>query len=45
MTTTTPKIKLTYFDIEGVAESIRLAFSLAGVEYEWVSPLSFAKLR
>jgi len=31
---TTPKIKLTYFDIEGVAEPIRLAFALADVEFE-----------
>jgi len=30
----TPKIKLTYFDIEGVAEAIRLAFILAGIEFE-----------
>lgn len=29
-----PKIKLTYFDIEGVAESVRLAFILAGIEFE-----------
>lgn len=28
------KIKLTYFDIEGVAEPIRLALALAGQEYE-----------
>ena len=42
MTTTTgtttnsnsPKIKLTYFDIEGVAEAVRLAFLLAGIEFE-----------
>merc|ERR1712183_50032 len=27
-------IKLTYFDIEGVAESVRLAFVLAGVQFE-----------
>lgn len=32
--TTTPKIKLTYFDIEGVAEPIRLAFILGGVPFE-----------
>ena len=29
-----PKIKLTYFDIEGVAEPVRLAFALAGVGFE-----------
>jgi len=36
MTTTdnNPKIKLTYFDIEGVAEAVRLAFILAGIEFE-----------
>jgi hypothetical protein len=34
MTTDNPKIKLTYFDIEGVAESVRLAFTLAGADFE-----------
>lgn len=29
-----PKIKLTYFDIEGAAEPVRLALALAGQEYE-----------
>jgi glutathione S-transferase len=29
-----PKIKLTYFDIEGAAEPTRLALALAGQEYE-----------
>jgi prostaglandin-H2 D-isomerase / glutathione transferase len=29
-----PSIKLTYFDIEGLAEQIRLAFALSGTEYE-----------
>mmetsp|Transcript_8763 Transcript_8763/g.12408 ORF Transcript_8763/g.12408 Transcript_8763/m.12408 type:complete len:226 (-) Transcript_8763:197-874(-) len=29
-----PKIKLTYFDIEGVAEPIRLALILTGTEFE-----------
>lgn len=29
-----PKIKLTYFDIEGVAEAIRLALELTGTEFE-----------
>jgi glutathione S-transferase len=29
-----PKIKLTYFNIEGVAEPIRLALALAGQDYE-----------
>ena len=28
------KIKLTYFDIEGAAEPVRLALALAGKEYE-----------
>ena len=32
--TTMPKIKLTYFDIEGAAEPVRLALALAGQEYE-----------
>ena len=31
---TSPKIKLTYFDIEGVAEPVRLAFALGGIEFE-----------
>jgi glutathione S-transferase len=31
---TTPKIKLTYFDIEAAAEPIRLALVLAGVDFE-----------
>jgi prostaglandin-H2 D-isomerase / glutathione transferase len=31
---TPPSIKLTYFDIEGVAEPIRLALVLAGIEFE-----------
>mmetsp|Transcript_38659 Transcript_38659/g.84837 ORF Transcript_38659/g.84837 Transcript_38659/m.84837 type:complete len:230 (-) Transcript_38659:292-981(-) len=31
---TTPKIKITYFDIEGAAEPVRLAFVLAGVPFE-----------
>jgi len=34
MTTDNPKIKLTYFDIEGVAEGVRLAFILGGTEFE-----------
>ncbi|OEU08698.1 putative glutathione S-transferase [Fragilariopsis cylindrus CCMP1102] len=34
MTAESPKIKLTYFDIEGVAESVRLAFTFAGVDFE-----------
>jgi glutathione S-transferase len=29
-----PKIKLTYFDIEGIAESVRLALALSESEYE-----------
>jgi prostaglandin-H2 D-isomerase / glutathione transferase len=29
-----PKIKLTYFDIEGVAEAVRLALALSETEYE-----------
>ncbi|KAG7363067.1 glutathione S-transferase, N-terminal domain containing protein [Nitzschia inconspicua] len=29
-----PKIKLTYFDIEGAAEPVRLALALSGVDYE-----------
>eukprot|EP00802_Teleaulax_amphioxeia_P022288 Tamp_22720.p1 GENE.Tamp_22720~~Tamp_22720.p1 ORF type:complete len:247 (-),score=75.01 Tamp_22720:312-1052(-) len=29
-----PKIKLTYFNIEGVAEKVRLAFKIGGVEFE-----------
>jgi len=29
-----PKIKLTYFDIEGVAEPIRLALVLSGIPFE-----------
>jgi hypothetical protein len=29
-----PTLKLTYFDIQGVAEKIRLAFHLGGVEFE-----------
>jgi len=29
-----PKIKLTYFDIEGAAEKVRLAFCLGDVEFE-----------
>jgi len=29
-----PKIKLTYFDIEGAAEKVRLAFVLGGIEWE-----------
>lgn len=29
-----PKIKLTYFDIEGVAEAVRLALALSGTEFE-----------
>jgi prostaglandin-H2 D-isomerase / glutathione transferase len=32
--TMAPSIKLTYFDIEGVAEPIRLALLLAGVEFD-----------
>ena len=32
--TTMTKIKLTYFDIEGAAEPVRLALALAGKEYE-----------
>merc|ERR1712125_288293 len=31
---TMPSIKLTYFDIEGVAEQIRLALVLSGTEFE-----------
>jgi hypothetical protein len=27
-------IKLTYFDIKGVAESIRLAFTVGGIKFE-----------
>merc|ERR1719276_466167 len=30
----TPSIKLTYFDIEGAAECVRLALTLAGAEFE-----------
>lgn len=29
-----PQIKLTYFDIAGVAEQVRLSFALGGVEFE-----------
>jgi len=29
-----PKYKLTYFNIEGLGEKIRLAFLLNGVEFE-----------
>jgi prostaglandin-H2 D-isomerase / glutathione transferase len=32
--TMAPSIKLTYFDIEGVAESVRLALALSNTEYE-----------
>ena len=31
---TSPKIKLVYFDIEGVAEQVRLALTLSGIEFE-----------
>ena len=34
MPTNTAKIKLTYFDIEGVAEQCRLAFLLAGIPFQ-----------
>ena len=45
MTAESPKIKLTYFDIEGVAESVRLAFTFAGVDFEWVTCLLYCVLR
>jgi glutathione S-transferase len=29
-----PKLKITYFDIEGVVEPVRIALALSGIEYE-----------